>query len=487
VKNSKTHPLGLSGDNGSKLIPSVKQIRKYSKTSKLFQRAFRKISPEYLLVALLASVSFAERSSRAIALELGICGDINVSRKAVWDRLKNPAIVAFLQLIIEYVMEASTADNELLECRKNWLESKGQETVSRIKRVLIGDASTFTLHPSLANIFPGSKNQTDVPKAHLKLQLITDLLTGKWVHFSFDAYGRSDMKAALDFMPSLEAGDLLIRDLGYACMASFQAIIDADAFFISRLKSSFQVFDREGKRIPLRKTLQRLAPNPGDVVRLPIMMTRSNGVKCILVAQRCPQHVGNIRRRKRKEHNKAQGFNPPSKRTLQLQNWTILVTNLETEDADNEQIFQWYQMRWRIENIFKACKSHTSWLQVSHHKTNPNHAKALILSWFLTMVILADRGAFRMARLQTENQTNQSGPPDPYRLEFVNFSIIKSIGKLMNSFGHQLELAGSGFDCVEHHARMLRYMERHNKTELQLNRIALVEILELTVGDDRLT
>ena len=92
-----------------------------------------------------------------------------------------------------------------------------------------------------------------------------------------------------------------------------------------------------------------------------------------------------------------------------------------------------------------------------------------------------------MARLQTENQTNQSGPPDPYRLEFVNFSIIKSIGKLMNSFGHQLELAGSGFDCVEHHARMLRYMERHNKTELQLNRIALVEILELTVGDDRLT
>lgn len=484
MKNSKTHPLGLSGDNGSKLIPSINQIRGYSKTSNLFQRAFRVITPEHLLIALLASVSFAERSSRAIALELGICSNISVSRIAVWQRLKNPAIVQFLQLIIEHVMERSMVDNNLLESRKNWLESNGEKTVSRIKRVLIGDASTFTLHPSLAKIFVGSKNQTDVPKAHLKLQLITDLLTGKWVHFSFDAYGRSDMKAALDFMSSLQAGDLLIRDLGYACMASFQAIIDADAFFISRLKSSFQVFDKEGNRIPLRKALQQMAPNPGDVVRLPVLMTRSDKVACVLIARRDPKSVGSLRRRKIKEHNKNQSFNPPTKRTLQLQNWTILVTNLEPEDADDDQLFQWYQMRWRIENIFKACKSHTSWLKVANHKTNPNHAKALILSWFLTMVILADRGAFRMARFRAENGVCDSGPPNGSGLEFVNFSIIKSIGKLMISFGHQLELFGCQFDCVEHHSRMLFYMEKHNNTELQLNRVALIEILELTLNID---
>lgn len=442
MKNSKTHPLGLSGDNGSKLIPSVDQIRKFSKTSGLFQRAFRVITPEHLLIALLASVSFAERSSRAIALELGICSNIKVSRKAVWDRLKKPAIIKFLQLIIEHVMQHSIADDNLLECRKKWLESKGKSAMSRVKRVLIGDASTFTLHPSLAWIFPGSKNQTNVPKAHLKLQLIVDLLTGKWIHFSFDAYGRSDMKAALDFMPYIQAGDLLIRDLGYACMAGFQAINDADAFFISRLKSSFQVYDREGDRIPLRKTLQKLAPNPGDVVRIPILMSTSDKVPCVLVARRDPKSIGNLRRRKIREHNKTQGFSAPTKRTLQLQNWTILVTNLEPEDADDDQLFQWYQMRWRIENIFKACKSHTSWLKVSQHKTNPNHAKALILSWFLTMVVLADRGAFRMARFRAENGVCETGPPDSSGLEFVNFSILKSIGKLMLSFGHQLELAG---------------------------------------------
>lgn len=478
---SKTDPLGLSGDCGSKLIPSVKQIRIFSKKSKLFQRAFRVITPEHLLVALLAAVSFGERSSRAIALELGICGDIDVSRKAVWDRLKNPAIIQFMQLIIEHVMSRSMADNNLLENRNEWLKSKGCAAQSRIKRVLIGDASTFTLHPSLAKIFVGSKNQTDVPKAHLKLQLITDLLTGKWVHFSFDAYSRGDMTAALDFMSSLKAGDLLIRDLGYACMASFNAIIDADAFFISRLKSSFQVYDLEGERIPLRKTLNKLAPNSGDVVRIPILLTKAHKVKCVLVARRAPKSVGNHRRRKIRVYNKTHSFSPPTKRTLQLQNWTILVTNLEPSDADDDQLFQWYQMRWRIENIFKACKSHTSWLIVSNHKTNPNHAKALILAWFLTMVILADRGAFRMARFKPENRMLESGLPDTSCLEIVNFSIIKSIGKLITSFGFQLEIAASGFDCIEHHRRMLVYMEKHNKTEFQLNRLTLVEILELTL------
>jgi len=164
VKNSKTDQLVLSS-NDSKLVPSVKQIRIYSKKSKLFQRAFKKIAPEHLLMALLTSVSFGERSSRAIALQLGICGDVDVSRKAVWDRLKNPAIIRFMQLIIEHVMSRSMADNNLMESRNKWLESKGSSVKSRILRVLIGDASTFTLHPSLAKIFKGSKNQTDVPKA----------------------------------------------------------------------------------------------------------------------------------------------------------------------------------------------------------------------------------------------------------------------------------------------------------------------------------
>jgi len=311
--------------------------------------------------------------------------------------------------------------------------------------------------------------------------LITDLLTGKWAHFSFDPYSRGDMKAAMDFMSFIKEGDLLIRDLGYARMLSFKAIIEAKAFFISRLKSSFQVYDLEGNRIPLRKTLHKLAPNPGDVVRIPILLTKKHKVKCVLVARRAPKSVGNLRRRRIRQYNKTHSFSPPTKRTLQLQNWTILVTNLEPDDADDDQLFQWYQMRWRIENIFKACKSHTSWLVVSNHKTNPNHAKALILSWFLTMVILADRGAFRMARFRAENQVLEDSPPDGSDLEFVNISIIKSIGKLMTSFGFQLELAGSGFDCIEHHRRMLAYMEKHNRTELQLNRLSLVENLELTM------
>ena len=126
-------------------------------------------------------------------------------------------------------MGKSLEDNTLLELRDS---IKNLKLKDKIKRVLIGDASTFTMHPSLATVFPGSKNGLPVPKAHLKIQLITDLLTGRWIQFSIDSYRRSDAKAALDFRSKIQAGDLLIRDLGYAVMACFKQISDGGAFFI---------------------------------------------------------------------------------------------------------------------------------------------------------------------------------------------------------------------------------------------------------------
>lgn len=381
-------------------------------------------------------------------------------------------------------MDASMADENVLEFRKNWLQSNGGEIKTRVKRVLIGDASTFTLHPSLAAAFKGAKNQTDAIIAQLKLQLTTDLLTGKWVHFTFDLYGRSDAKAALDFMPFIKAGDLLLRDLGYATIPSFKAIKDKDAFFISRLPARFSVLDKNGKKMNLLKSLQQLTPKAGDIVRLQVKLTESDKMPCVLVAKRVPKIVANLRRRKLRAKNKKKGTKPPTKRYLQLQDWTIMITNLEPSDASDEQIFQWYEMRWRIENIFKACKSHTSWLQVSRHKTNENHAKALILSWFLAMVILADRGAFRMARIRRENDRSTIPETGSQPLEFINFSILKSIGKLLTSFGFQLEFLGCGCDGGTHHMRMMHYMEKHNTTELQLNRVTLVELLELTLEGD---
>lgn len=473
VKNSQTHPLGRLIDSGRNLFPSIPQLGLLAKTCGLFVRASRKILPSDLLAALLSSIAFGEASARAIGLQLGICSDVSVSRQAVWQRLRLPGITAFVEGVIQWVMVQSLNQPGALPELADALRHSG----SVIRRVLVGDASTFTLHPSLARVFPGSKNGKPVPKAHLKLQLITDLLTGRWVHFSLDPYGRSDAKAALDFMPFLQAGDLLIRDLGYACMESFQAIVGARAFFISRLKARVYVLDLEGKRLALRQTLRRLVPRPGDIARVPVLMTESHQVPCHMVALRVPQAVADERRRKLRLKHKEQGFNPPSERYLELQDWTILVTNLEETDVSNEQIVKWYLMRWRIELIFKACKSHTGMLKIAGHKTNEHHAKAVVLTWVLAMILLAHRGAFAMAHLVRSTL----GPPDAqpqWKWEVCQMSLFKSVRRLILTMGMQIELAGSGHDLGEYYRRTARAFQKHNQTEKRKKRLSLPEILD---------
>lgn len=391
-------------------------------------------------------------------------------------------------------MGKSRADNTLLELRDS---IKNLKLKDEIKRVLIGEASTFTMHPSLAKVFPGSKNGHPVPKAHLKLQLIMDLLTGRWVQFSIDSYGRSDAKAALDFMSKIQAVDLLIRDLGYAVMDCFKRIDKAGAFFISRLKARVYVLNEEGEILPLRKELRTLAPNPGDVGRRKVFMTKSDRVPCEMVVVRLPKARADERRRKLKAKHKEQGFKAPSKRYLELQDWTILVTNVEEDMVSNEQILQWYLMRWRIELIFKACKSHTGMLKVVGHKTNPDHAKALVLTWVLVMILLDHRGCFEMARITEVKAVTRGGetvatPPEPdesaelgakimtrdLQVEIVRTSIFKSMSRLILSLAYEIELAGCGGDFAEYGRRIQRYFDQHNQTESPINRTALTDVLE---------
>jgi hypothetical protein len=494
VKNTPNCPLGRLSISGRNLLPSVNQITSFSRIVGLFLRAPRKILPQSLFVSLLSSVAFGERSCRAIALQLGITSDISASRQAVWQRLGKPAIALFIQKMINHVMGKSLVDNTLLELRDS---IKNLKLKDKIKRVLIGDASTFTMHPSLADVFPGSKNGLPVPKAHLKIQLITDLLTGRWVQVSIDSYGRSDAKAALDFMAEIQAGDLLIRDLGYAVMASFKRINDASAFFISRLKARVYVLDEEGKILPLRKELRRLTPNPGDIGRRKVLMTKSDRVPCEMVVVRVPQAVADERRRKLNAKHDRQGFKAPTKRYLELQDWTILVTNVPENVVSNEQIIQWYLMRWRIELIFKACKSHTGMLKVVGHKTNQYHAKALVLTWVLAMILLAHRGCFEMARITevkavTRGKESAAATPGPgesaelrtgimmpvLKIEIVRASIFKSMGRLILALGFEIELAGCGGDFVEHGRRIQRYFDQHNQTETPINRTALADVLK---------
>ena len=421
----------------------------------------------------MAAIAFNDSSCRAIALAIGVTRDIKISRVAVWRFLRKKAIVVFLEKIVAHALKQSIASSghAVLKIAEN-----SKQSVKGIGRILIGDATTICLHDSLSAIFPGARNQTEVRKAQLKIQLIVDLLTGQFVDLSLDPYQRSDAKAAFDFIPKLQAGDLLIRDLGYSCMKCFKAIIASNAYFISRLTTRVHVFDGEGEKLKLVERLLREAPHPGDMVRIPILIGADDQVPCELIAIRVPEEVANQRRSKLQKKHKKQGWSAPSKEYLARQNWTLLVTNLPEENADNQKIRELYLMRWRIEIIFKACKSHSGLLKIAGHKTNENHAKALLLTWLLLMMILARRGTFSMARLREVicPKTHESY----HELEVHNQSLIKSVEKHILMLGFHIELLGCGKDLSEHSERTLRYEAIHNQTELKRRRRAQSQVLK---------
>jgi hypothetical protein len=217
---------------------------------------------------------------------------------------------------------------------------------------------------------------------------------------------------------------------------------------------------------------------------MPVLMTESDKIPCEMIAERVPDSVANERRRRLNAKHKEQGFKPPSKRYLKLQDWTVLVTNVKEADVSNSNIIRWYKMRWRIELIFKACKSHTGMLKIVGHKTNQHHAKALVLTWVLAMIILADRGCFAMANLCEEggrgegNGRGVNTEIGRLKIEICSSSIFKSISRMIFGFGFQIELAGAGMNLEEHWERTFQFHKKHNQTESQKNRTALFEILD---------
>jgi len=440
-----------------------------AKETGLIQRV-RLVAAGMIITALLHALAFSERSCRALAFSLGLTSDVEISRQAVWKLLRKPAIVPFLQKIIAFALEQNLRQTPVLR-----LASNTADILAGVGRILVGDATTVCLHPSLAAYFPGSTNQTSVPKSHLKIQLTADLITGRSVHFSLDPYKRSDMKAALDFIPFLQKGDLLIRDLGYSSVECLKAIIEHGAYFISRLKARDAVFDENGVELDLLSQLRKAAPNPGMVVRLRVKLTNKGRMDCDLVAIRVPEEVANERRRKLKAKHKEQGWSPPSKDYLARQDWTLLITNLPESVADNKKITELYLMRWRIEMIFKAAKSHSGLLKAAGHKTNANHAQALVLAWVLMMIALAAMEVFALGRLR-EVHCPLAGCMVS-ELEIHNASLFKMLEKTAQRLGFYLEMAACGNDLALHIKRTRHYEGIHNRTELTPSRKALSEVL----------
>lgn len=317
---------------------------KLARQSRFLHRTPRKIPISQLVLALVGLAAETVLSLERIAAVVSLAAQTSYSKQALHQRLCSN-LEPFLAQV------ATTLFGPLLAPvkKQGWLAPFG--------RVLLHDSTVEPLPAALAGAFPGPANGRRRRYASLKLQFVCDLLQGQVLHLSLSGFTRNDQSAAPDILPLLQKGDLLIRDLGYFALKVLEQIADKGAFFLSRYRQDVLLFDPSGRPMDLASLLR-----PGQAWDGKVLLGHEK-VPARLVAQPISQSLANERRR-RARCNRDRRLNP-SKDRLYLLGWNLFVTNVPKAVWPAQAFHPIYRLRWRIEMIFKAWKSHLGLRQLN--------------------------------------------------------------------------------------------------------------------------
>jgi hypothetical protein len=337
-----------------------------ARASGFLRRCPRKILMTKFLLALLALAVEPFLSLERIASVIGLVSQCSYSKQALHKRL-TPAIERFLAQV------ATALFGQLPEAR-----ARLTGLFAPFRRVLLHDSTVQALPDHLAKIFPGSRNQHKGCAA-LKIQFVTDLLSSQLIHLSLSGFTRNDQTAARDILEVAQPGDLIIRDLGYFVVRAFQWIAELGAFFVSRCRTDVTLYDaRTAAPLNLAAELRRCPYFDRQVLLGPQKLLVR------LVALPVPEEVANRRRHKAKQ-NRDKRCHPNAQR-LFLLGWNLLITNVRKAIWPAKALAVIYRLRWRIEMIFKAWKSHLGLRQL--HCRSANVLRLSVMTKLLFCVLV---------------------------------------------------------------------------------------------------
>ncbi len=220
--------------------------------------------------------------------------------------------------------------------------------LSSFTAVHITDSTQLSLPKSLEIIFAGG-NQN----AKMKLQVTIDYLTGQWVALEIEAGKAADRASELPVQQAI-GGSLNLFDLGYFKQERLLAIIQQDAYFVSRCQSQVALYHLDTyERIDVVVFLQSMK---ADQVDTEIRLGSRTKLPIRLVARKLPQSIVDKRRRLAKKKAREQGYTC-SASYLYILSWDILITNLSADEWTLNQIFDIYPIRMQIEWVFRIWKS----------------------------------------------------------------------------------------------------------------------------------
>jgi hypothetical protein len=315
-------------------------LRQLAKDLHFTKRMPRKIDIVSLFASVCAECLQGSPSCNDLAARIQTLAGKAPSRQAVNLRL-NQAFENILQRLLEQVIREKTAGG-------GSAETKPSPAFRNYRRVLVQDSTILKLPSHLFEDFSGVSNAHSTV-CNARIQATYNLLDHHLIAVSIDPYSKNDLAAAPEL--PLQPGDLSLRDRGYLVVDEIQRHRAAGADCIYRHKTGTIYLDPQtGQPIDLLARLK----NQG-VLDMVVRLNNEARTCVRLVTAPVNAETANLRRRKAKIETHG---HQPSPEVLALMDWTIFITTIPAALASFKEILAIYGLRWRIEIIFKAWKSH---------------------------------------------------------------------------------------------------------------------------------
>ena len=152
---------------------------------------------------------------------------------------------------------------------------------------------------------------------------------------------------------SLPADSLQVADLGYFSLERMAQLDEQGGYWLSRLRHDTLVHDAQGRPMDL---LEALHACPFAQIEWQVQLGHQH-LPARLLVYRVPEEVAGQRRSKMRRERQKKG-RVPSRRSLELCGWTLLMTNAPIDKMSLEEALVLYGSRWQIELTFKLWKQH---------------------------------------------------------------------------------------------------------------------------------
>jgi hypothetical protein len=265
--------------------------------------------------------------------------------------------------------------------------------LNQFTQLLVVDSTFVQLPESMQAEYPGSGGKAS--GASLKVQLVLEYLSGNLCQLTFQA-GRCADQAYTQYLELVQAGGLVMMDLGYFCLASLVSIAQKGAYFLLRYHYPTALYTPDGTRLDLLAWL--LAQDPQGA-ECPVFLGAApkRRLACRLITLAVPLAVAEERRRKARRKAATHG-KTLSEAYLKSLGWSIFVTNVPASLLSAAQVIAFYRIRWQIELIFKFWKSYCGLAAV------PAVRPARVMTEFYAKLLVAVLTNFLIAPLRLPDE-----------------------------------------------------------------------------------